>query len=285
MKIHLVNYEQDLGIDGILTKYAKEMKKALLDLGCKVTVSGKPSKADVNHHINYESYIPSGGVDTVMITHLDTPKKVERVWTALKTSTGICFNHKMVKRLVDEGMPKDKLEYVLSAHDGMPRRPRIVAIATNLYPDGRKREFMFEKMVKSLKDKKSIVFRIMGKDWKRVLDPLLAEGLQVQWVDHFIAGFYEELLKTSDYLLYTGGEDALAQSILDAKNAGLRIIAPAQEELEVEHPFETQEELNEIFKKIGENPVATWTWDKYASDHLKIWKDLYNSSLTERKKK
>lgn len=282
MKINLVNYEQAVGIDGILTKYAKEMKKALLDLGQEVTVSGKPAKADINHHINYESYVPSKGKDTVMITHLDTPKKVEKVWQALKTATGICFNHKMVKRLVDEGMPKEKLEYVLSAHDGMPRRPRIIAIATNLYPDGRKREFMFEKMVKSLKNKKAVVFRIMGKDWQRVLDPLLKEGLQVQWVDHFIAGFYEELLKTSDYLLYTGGEDALAQSILDAKNAGLRIIAPPQEELEVELPFESQEELNKIFSKIEENPVEDWTWEKYAKEHLKIWEKLCPTKNTKK---
>lgn len=278
MKIHIVNYEEGMGIDGILTKYAKEMERALIDLGHKVTRSYKPDKnSDINHHINYYAYIPSGTRDTTMITHItgdmySYDDKVKRIKETLKTSTGICFNQAMKDKLIKLGCPKEKLEVVLSAHDSIPRRPRIIAICSNLYPDGRKREKMFEKMAVNIKDYKKIIFRIMGKGWQPILDKLTKKGLQVQWLDHFDKPLYEELLATSDYLFYPGGEDALAQSILDAKQAGLRIISAPQSELEVEYPFETQEELNSIFSKMEENPVEDWTWENYAKAHLKIWK-------------
>jgi hypothetical protein len=280
LRINIVNYEQEIGIDGILTKYARQMQRALLDLGHQVTISHIPdSKAQINHHINYASYHSSGSIDTTMITHItgdmQTEKqKIDKIKSSLKTSTGICFSKGMKDKLIKAGCPADKLEVVLPAHDSLPKRPRIIAIATNVYPDGRKREQMFSKMIRSLKDQKKFTFRIMGKGWKKTLDPLVKIGIQVQWGENFAGDFYQELLQTSDYLLYTGDEDALAQSIIDAKNAGLRIIAPPQEDIEVEYPFKDQKELNYIFSQMEENPVETWTWDNYVKNHLKIWSKL-----------
>lgn len=273
MKITLVNYEKALGIDGILTKYTREMEMALNEKGHDVEVSDKPLKG-INHHINYESYIPSKGKDTTMITHIDSDRKLDVVKKSLKTSVGVCFSDAMKKRLVKEGCPEDKLEVVLPAHDGILRRPRIIMIATNLYPDGRKREEMFVKLVKSLKDQEKFAFRIMGKGWKDILKDLSIEGVRVQLVEKFIGEFYLQLLSTSDYLLYTGGEDALAQCIIDAKNAGLRIIAAPQDDIDVELPFKDQKELNDIFDKLQENPVEAWTWNNYVEQHLKIWATL-----------
>jgi len=279
MKVNIVNYEQGLGINGILTKYAKEMQRALIDLGHLCTVSHLPDKdADINHHINYISYKPSGTIDTTMITHVTGDKsktekqKIDLIKKQSKTAIGICFSQKMKDRL---GI--DNLKVVLPAHDSIPRRPRIVAIATNLYPDGRKREDMFMKLFKTI-DPEKFAFRIVGEGWKKTLDALAKKSekkkIRVQYLPYFRADFYQELLDTSDYLLYTGGEDALAQSIIDAKQAGLRIIAPPQEDIEVEYPFKDQKELNYIFSQITENPVEEWTWENYAKAHLDIWKKL-----------
>lgn len=280
MKIAIVNYEQALGMNGILSKYSRELERALLDMGEDAYITTAPDKkADINHHINYISYQPSKKVDTTMITHVTGDKnqtekeKIELIKKQSNTAFGICFSQKMVDKLVKAGVPKERLGVVLSAHDSIPRRPRIIAIATNLYPDGRKREEMFVKLFSTINPEK-YTFRIMGDGWKKILDPLANKGLRVQLVKEFRADFYQELLATSDYLLYLGNEDALAQSIIDAKQAGLRIIAPPQDDLEVEYPFRSQEELNQIFKKMAENPVRTWTWEKYAENHLNIWKTL-----------
>lgn len=279
MKIHIVNYELNHGIDAILSKYARMLERELIDLGHDVTVSGKPEKADVNHHINFISYIPSGGIDTTMITHLSGDKnqsekeKIALVKKQLKTSYGICMNEELKEKLVQAGCDAKRLFVSGHAHDSIPRRPLIIAIVTNLYPDGRKKEEMFTKLFKTL-DPKDFLFRIMGKGWKPILEPLVEKHIQVQYMDNFTLDLYQQFLCTSDFLLYTGDEDSLAQSLIDAKQAGLRIIARPRRELTVDVPFVTQQDLNRIFASLTENEVETWTWENYAKNHVKVWKKL-----------
>jgi len=280
MKIHIVNYEMNYGIDAILSKYARMLERELTDLGHEVSVSGKAEKADINHHINFNSYIPSGGKDTIMIAHISGDKnqskaeKIKQVKEALKTSHGIAMNPGIVEDLVKEGCDKNKLDFVYHAHDGNIRRPKIVAIVSNNYPDGRKNADMFTKLFKSLKDKRSVIFRIMGDGWMPILKPLAKEGLQVQYTNKFSMDLYQQILNTSDFLLYTGDEDSLAQSQVDAKNAGLRIISRPSPDLEIEVPFTNQKELNQIFADFEKNPVKEWTWSNYAKKHLKLWQNL-----------
>lgn len=284
MKIHICNYEQAIGMDGILTKYSRMLQREIMDTGHDITVSGQPEKADINHHINFISYRPSGGKDTVMITHLTGDKnhsekeKIKIALKCLETAHGICMNPGLIKKLVANGADRKKLDFVYHAHDGMKRRPRIVAMIYNVYPDGRQRADMFVKMFNSLKDKKSVIFRIMGKNWLPIIKPLAKKGLQVQYTNSFTMDLYQQFLNTSDYLLFTGDEDSLAQSIVDATNAGLRVISPPQDGIEVELPFNNQKELNDIFAKFQENQVKDWTWSSYAKQHLIIWKKLYGKN-------
>jgi len=280
MKIHIVNYEQSLGMDGILTKYSRMLQREIMDTGNDITVSGKPEKADINHHINFISYRPSGGKDTVMITHLtgdsthSEKDKIKIAHRCLETAHGICMNPELIEKLVANGADKNKLSFIYHAHDGMTRRPRIVSMVYNIYADGRQRSEIFVKMFKSLKNKKSVLFRVMGKGWMPILKPLAKHGLQIQYTDKFTIDLYQQYLNTSDYLFFTGDEDSLAQSIVDATNAGLRVISPPQNGIEVEYPFTTQKELNNIFAKFDINPVKDWTWANYAKKHLKIWQTL-----------
>jgi len=280
MKICIVNYE-DGYVNGILSKYARSMEKELLDLGIEVTVKGKPDpKADINHHINYMAAQKCKTLNTTMVTHFtsdmyELEDKINRVKEY--NAVGICFSKGIKKYLIKNGVAEDKLEVVDPAHDGMKRRPRIIAMAYKIYPDGRKREDMFEKMFLSLKRPENYLFRIMGEDWRPILDRLSKKGLQIQWTDVFSMDLYEQMLNTSDYLLYTGGEDAAAQCIVDAKNAGLRIISPTVDEVEVDIPWKTQKELNKIFTDMDVNEVENWTWENYAKNHVKIWKKMLKS--------
>jgi hypothetical protein len=280
MKIALINYEQNLGMDAILSKYARMLERELIDLGHDAFITGEPVEADINHHINYISYKPSGGIDTTMITHLtgdlshSEKEKIKMCKEQSKTAFGICMNKEIMEKLIKNGIPKEKLSYVLHAHDGMERRPRLIAMIYNVYPDGRQREDMFVKLVNSLKDKSDYAFQIMGKGWKPILDSLLKKGLQVNYMDNFYGDLYQQMLMTSDYLLFTGDEDSLAQSIVDATNAGLRVIAPPQNGLKVEYPFSNQQELNQIFKDINSNPVRDWTWENYTKQHETLWNRL-----------
>ena len=278
LKINIVNYEHGMGVNGILTKYAKKMEKELIDLGEDVTVSDLPDpKADVNHHINYMAAQPCPTKNTTMVTHFTSDmfqleQKLDKM--AEFDGIGICFSQGIMDYLIEKGINKNNLRVVLPAHDSLPRRPRIIAVAFNVYPDGRKREQMFIDLIRSLKDQKKYAFRIIGKYWKPILDKLADTKVQFQYVEDFTLDFYTELLNTSDYMLYTGGEDAMAQCIVDAKNAGLRIIAPQQTDVQVEYPFETQKDLDKIFEEMVENPVEDWTWESYTKKHLEIWRNM-----------
>lgn len=284
MKIHLVNYEVNFGIDAILSKYARMMERELIDLGHEVSVSGKPEKADVNHHINFISYQKSGGKDTTMITHLSGDKfmseqtKIDMVKEQLKTSIGICMNDEIKEKLVKAGCDKKKLFVSGHAHDSIPRRPIIIALVFNAYPDGRKREEMIVSLFEFLKKNKKqhdFVFRVMGKGWKPLLDKLIKKGMkQVQYTDLFTSDLYQQFLYTSDFLLYTGDEDSLAQSVIDAKQANLRVIAPPRKEFTIEYPFETQGELNSIFLSLTGNEVEDWNWTNFVKSHLKVWEKM-----------
>ncbi len=100
--------------------------------------------------------------------------------------------------------------------------------------------------------------------------------MQVDYFAEFDYATHKKILETSDYNLYFG-EDEGSMGLLDAKNAGLKIIAPNigfNIDVGVDYPFKNQEELNEIFKKLSINPVEDWTWKKYAREHLKIWRKL-----------
>jgi hypothetical protein len=277
MKIHLINYEQAFN-DGILSKFARKMYDELEKTkGITVTMGNVPNpQADVNHHINYAPYRHSKTINTLMVTHIDTPSKIANLRQGMKTADmGICMSDDTKNALIKKGFDKNKLTTVLPAHDGKVRRFQIVSILTNVYPDGCKRAEMITELAKTL-DNNKWAFRIMGKDWRDILVPLVANGLQVDYFAEFDADNYQRILESSDYNLYFG-EDEGSMGVLDAKNAGLKIIAPNTGfniDVGVDYPFHTQEELNNVFKELSINPVEDWTWKKYVKEHLKIWKKL-----------
>lgn len=277
MKVHIINYEEGIN-SGILSKFAKKMYEILAKTdGVSASIGNRPRDGvDINHHINYLPYKPNDTKNTLMVTHIWEGYKLDKLREGMKTADlGICMSQGQKDELIGWGLDESKLPVVLPAHDGLPRRHQIVAILTNVYPDGCKREWMFEALAKTL-NHTEWAFRIMGSGWENILAPLVAEGLQVDYFHDFNYDVHKQILDSSDYLLYFGKDEG-AMSVLDGKQAGLKLIAPDvgfHKEIGIDYPFDTQEELNEIFKKLNPNPVQGWTWAKYVEEHLKLWKSL-----------
>lgn len=277
MRIHIINYE--IGIkEGILTKYANEMERVLSEMGHIVTVSNKPNpRAVVNHHINYISYkhFPKTK-NTVMITHF-TEGTAEKLELAKKISKQadvcICFSQDVVELLNKNGIKNTKL--VPPASD-IIRRPRMIAVMTELYSDGRKRVEMFQELIKHI-DNKKFIFSVIGDGgWRPILEDLIKIGLQVQWQPVYSKELGQNVLNAADYLLYMGNENCQAQSVIDAIKAGVKVICSDREcydGLPVTR-FKNQKELNKIFKDMETTPVDDWTWENYVKEHLKIWETL-----------
>lgn len=280
MKINLVNYEERYGIkDGILTKFAQEMDKALREMGQTVSISSRPDpKSDINHHINYLPYEHTDTINTLMVTHLlDNKEKTKTLLIHMKEADmGICMSTEMKDFLSNKKIPIRKLSSVLPPHHRRERRPIIIAICTKVYSDGCKREWMLRELCKTI-DKKKVAFRVMGDGWKPMLEELVKEGVLIDYCNHFDENVYGMILDSSDYYLYFGLDEG-SMGTVDALNAGLKVITTPigfHKELPIDYSFTTQEELNDVFKAISENAVKDMTWHWYAGEHLKIWKKLY----------
>lgn len=277
LDVHIVNYEEGFN-NGILSKFAKKLfEEAGKTKDIFVTMGNKPREdVDINHHVNYLPYKPNKTKNTLMVTHIWEGYKLDSLKKSMETADyGICMSQDMQEQLVKWGLDKKKLPIILPAHDGLTRRHQIVAIVSNVYPDGCKREEMFTELVKTL-DKNEWAFRIMGSGWEEILVPLVAEGLQVDYFPEFNYEIHKQLLDSADYSLYFGNDEG-SMGILDSKQAGLKLIATNQgfhKEIGIDYPFETQDELNAIFTRLNTNPVKDWTWRKYADEHIKLWRKL-----------
>lgn len=274
MKVNIVNYEMAF-TNGILSKFAWRMSEELDRLGVKNVVTDAPDpRCEVNHHIIYVSYRHAPGViNTVMVTHLNTEQKYQKLAEVMREADrGVCMSRQMVDELVGRGFPEAKLSYVVPAHDGR-MIPIPVAILTNVYPDGVKREQMLSELAKQI-DPSRFIFKIMGKNWDTA--SLERAGLRFEYHPEFDQDVQDGILATSKYYLYFGLDQG-SMALLDAMNAGVKTIAPLDgfhRHSGVDYPFETQEELNKIFFELQRPPLDDWTWERYATEHLKIWKEL-----------
>jgi hypothetical protein len=266
MKVCLVNYEENYNVKGILSKFAYEMQKELTRMGIKTIVRSHPDPgADVNHHINYYSYEPSRVIDTLMITHIWEGDKLEVLRKGMETAYGICMSQEMVEWLESKGLTK-LTAVEIQPHEQLPRKIKNICITTNVYPDGCKREWMFKELLKTIG--KGFHFYIMGSGWE-------VRGDNITLIDHFEKERYLPMLEKCEYNLYFGKDEG-SMGIIDAKQVGLQVIAPELGFVKglVDYPFDTQEELNAIFKKLDYNPVAEWSWKNYTLAHLKIWNSI-----------
>lgn len=272
----------------ILGKFAIKLEFELRKLGHDVDISDTPDlSADINHYIIYLHYksIQTNSINTLMITHVDNLEKLYLLRDALKlVEMGICMSSETRNLLINSGLPSQKLNFIVPAHDEVMKRKKIIiGLTCRVYADGRKREY-FIKAISNVIDNTLFSFKIMGSGWDEYVEFLIQKGFEVQYHNTFDYKIYTEIIPSLDYYLYMGMDEG-QMGCIDALAAGVKTIVTRQgyhlNLLEgITHAFETKDELINIFKTIENDAIKKrdavkyWTWPFYAEKHLELWNYL-----------
>lgn len=290
MRVRIVCYE-DVG-SWVLGKFARKLAEELALLGVSVDIAKTADPAaDINHHIIYLDYKGNvGGLDTLMVTHIDMAGKLVLLKRQLASaSAAICMSSDTMRVLAGFGLPGEKLCYILPAHDGeIAPRPHLVGITTRLYPDGRKREDMLVRLCERISPAE-FAFSIMGDGWDEVVATLRQKGFSVEYAAQFDRERYQRMISSLDYYLYLG-QDEGSMGFIDALAAGIpTIVTPQGYHVDalngLSYPFDDDRELLAAFELIAHKKrslirsVATWTWKDYAVKHLEVWQYLLNQEI------
>lgn len=277
----------------IIGKMGERLVKELVLRGLDASLSHEPDDdADVNHWMSYASVSGRHGrVATVFITHVDDPYKTAHVARVLRDAAdvGLCMSRDMMRALVAWGIPADRLWYVLPAVDEALDAERIrIAIATRLYPDGRKREGLLLRLALE-HDLSPFHFEIAGGGWEAVVPKLEAAGASVQWspgTADYQADYRAlvDSMRTCRYYLYLGMDEG-SLGTLDALALGLTpIVTPQGFHLDLPAELmefvETYDDVVRVMGRLAADrasrtaAVRSWTWQQYAADHVAVWEAL-----------
>lgn len=289
LKVHLVLHRDNSG--WIIEKIARRLMEASDRSAVEITCSeSQRADVDVNHWMSYAfANEPQLARATMFITHVDDPYKSALIKGELASGVdlGICMSSATVAELVERGVPRESLCFVLAAHDNrvVPRRIRI-GITTRTYGDGRKRESLLTRLAQEM-PLDAFEFEIFGAGWEKVIADLEAGGAQVRYfpgtADY--QGDYTQILEhvpRFDYYLYLGMDEGSLGTI-DAVAAGVRTIVTAQGfHLDMRpaltHVFVSYEELRDIFGQLARDRQVRvdagqqLTWEKFAAHYVDIWR-------------
>jgi len=271
----------------ILGKFVGKLEEYLPRYGATVLVGERVNiKAEINHHIvHYEPLEIISGVQTQMVTHIDSIHKLNVLKKQLNiASMGICMSSDTVRKLYLSGIPNEKLCFINPAQDSVikPRLKRI-GVTCRVQDDGRKREWFLGDLGTYL-DPQIFEFIIMGDGWERQVNKLFLKGFKIKFYPEFEYNEYVKIIPTLDYYLYFG-EDEGQMGFIDALAAGVEtIVTPQGYHLDVKdgitYSYNSFNELVEIFsnitKKLKNNysKVSDWTWANYAKKHVDVWRYL-----------
>jgi len=285
MKVHIVCYEDVHG--WILGKFALKLQEHLQPLGIAATISKQPDpRADINHHIIYYDYDGrKTTTETVMVTHIDTDWKRERLRQQLvNAAMGICCSAESVDQLAAAGLPREKLCFVNPGHDGeMRARRSVIGITSKVQPSGCKREGILLDLAQRISPDE-FQFRIMGAGWDEHVKQLRLAGFTVDHWKAFDRPEYLKLVPSLDYYLYLGLDEG-SMGYMDALAAGVPTIVTTQGfHLDapggITHGWSEPAELFRIFesiardKRLRQQAVLNWTWPEYARRHFALWNYL-----------
>jgi len=281
-RVHIVCYED---VDAwILGKFALRLSEHLTRMGIEVDISKKPDpRAEINHHIIYYDYDGRKTTnETVMVTHIDTPRKRTQLKQQLVNARmGVCMSLDTVDQLAERGVPRDRLCFINPATDGIMKPRRLaMGITSKVQPSGCKREQMLVELAAKISPD-DFEFRIMGGGWDAIVDGLRAQGFTIEYIDRFDRERYRTMMPNLDYYLYFG-EDEGSMGFVDALAAGIpTIVTPQGYHLDakdgITHAFSTDDQLAAVFHEIAAerqarvDAVGSWTWAEYARKHLSLW--------------
>jgi hypothetical protein len=284
LRVRIVRYE---GAGWIVDKFARRLSEQLAAHSVEADIAREPDpSADINYHLVYVDFSsPATRSDTVMVTHVDDLESLRLLRRQLEEgASGICMSRDTYHRLLDSGLPAERLCFIPPAHDGnIHPRPLLIGIFTRLYSDGRKRERLLVELARRVSPA-DFRFFIMGAGWDRIVREVRGMGFAVEFHPDFDAAIYEQIIPALDYYLYLGTDEG-SMGFIDAVAAAVPTIATPQGfHIEVAgtltHPFWTLDELVAIFQEIASRrnsrsqSVAEWTWPAYARRHVQIWRTI-----------
>ena len=266
---------------------------------CSKIINKPTNDVDVNHFMMCYYAAPIASVkNTMFITHVDFDWKLKLVKEKIKSvDKGICMSRMTMIRLTDLGISKKSLCYVPPGHDSLVKPRKIkLGITSNLYEDGRKREWMILELSKETW-MRNFQFEIYGKGWSRVAAEMRANGVEVNLYEgsENYQKDYAELLKAIpyfDYYLYLGLDEG-SMGTLDALAAGIPLIITKEGfhmdiNVKIDHPFVTFTEFRSILHQLfitKQNrtlAAAALSWQEYAVEHILLWDNLcFSKKLTK----
>lgn len=289
--VRLVCYESE---GWIIYKFAAKLKEELEKKNIKATIGNTPDpQADINHHIESVFYEPiTENNDTVMISHVLNRDTLESVFHQMDTvKMGICMSKETMNKLVQWGVPREKLCYVNPAHDGViPMRKYVIGITHRNYSDNRKRQGALIDICKEL-NPKLFSIKIMGAGWEDQVSFLQELGFEVEYFPQFDYSKYSQLLQETDFYLFWGMDEG-SMGYLDAIAAGAEtLVTPQGFHLDVKngitYPCTTIKDFVDVLlekqhqKEQRLDSIKEWTWERYAEKHIKIWKYILGSISDE----
>jgi hypothetical protein len=289
--INIVCYEE-LN-NWILGKFAKKFQSIINDnYHIKIKIDKRAdSEYQVGHHIIYlDTFERKSQVETFMITHVDSDRKIKKIKSLLRSfDLGICMSKYTKKELVENGIKPSQLVVVNPAHDLKSKPKKITfGISSKLHSDGRKRESNFLKLLRKI-PKEDYKLHIMGMGWQTHINELRNDGIDVTYIPDFDQSYYySTFFSKIDYFIYWSWDEG-SMAFLDAINADVKtIVSPQGFHLDIDngidYPVHDENELvsvmnnliNERKKRISR--VENFTWKNYIESHLKIWEATYLSN-------
>ena len=267
----------------ILRKFVIRLQEYLENMQVDVTVSDHSVEdADINHHVQFATYdvYPN---DTLMISHVDCWKLVERLKEQLQTARlGICMSKETMDNLVKWGVSRNKLCYINPAHDGVIRpRKKVIGITHKTYEfDMRKRISALYEILETV-NPKYFKFVIMGAGWTNVVKKLNDMGFETEYYSEFEMEKYLSIVPNFDYYLFMGFDEG-SMGYLDALAAGVKTIVTPQgfhldNDFPIDYPCRTVNDFKNAFLDIQKDiekrvaSISEWSWENYAKKHVAIW--------------
>lgn len=278
----------------ILTKFAQKMEIELNNMGIAADIAQCPDlEADINHYIAFHLYEPLGNCnDTLMITHVDSLNKVERLKHQLnKAKMGICMSKETMNWLMQMGISRERLCYINPAQDTVIRPKKIVlGITHRCYDatDNRKSSSALLSIC-SMLNPDYFIIKIMGSGWDCIVAKLQGQGFEVVYYPDFDYELYtKDLIPSLDYYLYWGFDEG-SMGFLDAVAAGVgTIVTPQGYHLDVcegiTYACNTIDEFSGVLLDIQRererrcNSVRSWTWEQYTKKHVEVWNYLLGNT-------
>ena len=227
--IEVVNYEAGFNRNGILTKIAQGLTHSLTSFAVPNALSSLPLGIypDV-YHIYFRFCVPvRGSRNFTMVTHIDSRMKMMQIRWLLKQNVHLICLSNQTKDFIIASLKQNKFNASLisvitpSPEISEVARKLHIGFFSNVYRDGRKREYIVADLLNSLRPGE-VDFCLMGSGLEELNALGIDKGFDIVYASSFDKSFYLDNMKYMDLVIYTGMDEG-AISVLDAISAGVPV--------------------------------------------------------------